>query len=787
MKYRLLSFIFLCSIVLSAQNVLPIGSWRSHIPKRVGRWVTQSQDQIFYSMHSGIMVLDKDEIAPRFLTTVDGLSGVDFTLIRFHEPSNKLILVYEDGVIDLYDNESGEVLTVNAIKNFTNITGNKTVNDVFEYDANTLYLAGSYGVSSFKVDNGSFPFTTFMGDANVLSIAVYEENIYAGTIEGIYRTAISNTAVDDFSTWDFLGTESGFPDDYTSTAMVVYNGQLYIGVNEDIYRLENGAPVLFDDQTDNYSLKYLSAEGQYLLAGYRCEGSDCGDGEIRYFLEDGTNDNLAVGCIGRANYAVEDEKGRLWFGDVYRGFRWLDNVDDDFCNTFDFPSPYSELVWDLEIVDGNVWLATGAYKPNRTPQAHDAGMASFIDGSWTVYNRWFNETFRGFNTADGERDDDVFALIEVEVNTLTNKVYGASYYTGLIEIDGEQVTLYNDTNSNLSNTIGDGSRTRVSGLKVDEEGNLWVTNYRAMEGKALHRLAPDGTWTSFSGTCAQDDLFQIEIDPNGFKWIIEGGSSAGVLLFDEGDIDNLNDDRCRVFTSSNSNVPTNETNCLAIDHDGDVWVGTNQGIVIFECGGSAFDDNCRGSLRTVDLDGFLEYLFKTQAVQAIAVDGANRKWVGTTNGVYLLSPDGKEQLLHFTKDDSPLFDNFVRTIAIDDNTGEVFIGTDKGVVSYQSDAIVGNRLNSAEPLVFPNPVRPEYEGPITIRGLAVNANVKITDLNGKLVYETEALGGQAIWDGRDYNGRKVQTGVYLVMSTTNPREIGLGNPDAVVTKVVFIN
>jgi flagellar hook assembly protein FlgD len=134
-----------------------------------------------------------------------------------------------------------------------------------------------------------------------------------------------------------------------------------------------------------------------------------------------------------------------------------------------------------------------------------------------------------------------------------------------------------------------------------------------------------------------------------------------------------------------------------------------------------------------------------------------------------------------------LFDNFVRTIAIDDNTGEVFIGSDKGVVSYQGDAIVGKRLNSINPRVFPNPVRPEYEGPITIRGLAVNANVKITDVNGKLVYETEALGGQAIWDGRDYNGRKVQTGIYLVLSTTNPREIGLGNPDAVVAKVVFIN
>ncbi|WP_169433375.1 two-component regulator propeller domain-containing protein [Lewinella cohaerens] len=786
MKPQLLLAFFLLPLLAFSQNILPIGEWRAHPPKRVGLSVTQSADQIFYTTRAALMILDKDEIAPKFKTTVDGLTGVDFRMIRFHEPSGKLIIVYDDGIIDLYD--EGEIVTVRSIKNFTNITGEKTINDIFEYDANTLFLAGSYGVSAFRVDNGSFPFTTFMGEANVLSVAVFEGNIYAGTGEGIYQTPVSNPTADDFSTWNFLGTEAGFPDDYSTSAMTIYEGELYLGINEDIYRWENGGPVLFSDQTDNYGLRYLSAEGEHLLAGYRCVDGGCGNGQVLYFKADGSGGALTPGCIGRSNYAIEDQYGQVWFGDEYMGFRWLDNTADDFCNTFEINSPYSQKVWDLEVYDDTLWLAAGAHEPNRTPIPTDHGMASLANGDWEIYNRWSKEAFKGFNTSDSQRDDDVFALIDVVKNTTNGKVYGASYYTGLIEIDGENIRLFNDSNSPLSNTSGDDSRTRVSGLAVDDEGGLWVSNYRALEGKPLHRLNPDGTWVSFAETCGQNDLFQIAIDPStNYKWIISGSTTSGVLLFDEGELDNPNDDRCRSFTANNSNVPTNETNCLAIDQDGDVWVGTNQGIVIFECGSAAFDDNCQGSLRTVDLDGFLEYLFKTQTVQAIAVDGANRKWVGTTNGAYLLSPDGKEELIHFTKDDSPLLDNSIRTIAINDRTGEVFFGTDEGVISYQGDAIVGTRLNNAEPTVFPNPVRPEYDGPITVRGLAVNANVKITDVNGKLVYETEALGGQAVWDGRDYNGRRVQTGVYLVFSTTNPREAGLAQPDAVVTKILFVN
>ena len=224
---------------------------------------------------------------------------------------------------------------------------------------------------------------------------------------------------------------------------------------------------------------------------------------------------------------------------------------------------------------------------------------------------------------------------------------------------------------------------------------------------------------------------------------------------------------------------------VAADLNGDVWVGTTDGVVTFDCGPSIFDpDICRGSRRIVTIDGIPALLLETESVNAIAVDGGNRKWFGTSNGLFVMSPDGTEQIAHYTTATSPLPANLIQSLAIHQETGEVFIGTSEGIVSYQGAAIEGGVVNSSDITVFPNPVRPEYEGPIAIRGLARDANVKITDVHGRLVYETTALGGQAIWNGRDFSGRKASTGVYLVFSTAVRH---FTNPDAVVAKILFIN
>lgn len=776
-----------------SQNALPIGSWRSHLPYKSGNSVTQSEREIFYATPFSIMVLDKEELSTRFITSIEGLSNTGIRTIKYNRGSHILIIVYNNSVIDLYDNETGDVITLNQIKNFLNIPGDKTINDLFVLNDSTVYLAASYGISALNVLSDEFTFTTFM-NTNVNSVAQFNGFLYAATDEGIYRIAADDNLRENFERWEYLDMEEGFPADYSSHAFTIFDGRLFLDINNEIrYLDEQGIPApFFQEEVGGLELIYLSSEGVHLLAGYRCDSGNCGGPKAYFFRPDGTGDRLAPGCVGYPSYALEDQRGWIWFGDVFRFFRRTYSIGDQTCVQWDINSPYSELNWDMEIQDRKLWVAAGAVDQTLSNRFIDHGFYSFSEGQWTIYNRWTREEMRGENkdpsTPEG-RGDDLFDILSVAIHPQNGTVYAGSFFEGIMEVNAEdQMTLYNEKNTPLQTADPTSGTVRIGGLTFDEEGTLWVTNHSAQNGRSILSLDSEGNWKSYSRVCNQTILFDIEVDIFGNKWAVIGDSQAGVLVFNENDPEDDSDDQCRTISANNSNLPTNTVNCLAPDLEGNVWVGTNDGVVIFECGSIVFDSElCTGTLKVVERDGNTAYLLETENVKAIAIDGANRKWVGTSNGLFLLSPDGEEELAYFTTNNSPLFDNEIQSLAIDQQTGEVFIGTAKGIISYQSDAVAANRFHDSNILVYPNPVRPEYQGPIAIKGLARDAVVKITDINGKLVYETNALGGQAIWDGRDYNGRRANTGVYLVFSSSNPFNVGFGNPDSAVAKILFIN
>ncbi|NNE29249.1 MAG: regulator, partial [Saprospiraceae bacterium] len=261
----------------------------------------------------------------------------------------------------------------------------------------------------------------------------------------------------------------------------------------------------------------------------------------------------------------------------------------------------------------------------------------------------------------------------------------------------------------------------------------------------------------------------------------------GLLVYDDnGTLNTPNDDNVRLIKTTNSQLPENRVRCIEVDLDGEVWVGTELGVVSFNCGTSAFEPQlCQGFKQIVEVDGFRANLLETEDVRAIAVDGANRKWFGTTNGVFLMSPNGKEQLAFFNSDNSPLPDNFINDIKIHPESGEVFIATGSGLVSYKGEAVQGVPFHVEEnAYAFPNPVRPDYFGPIAIKGLTRDADIKITDVTGQLVFQTRALGGQAVWDGNDYTGRRASSGVYYVFATSDD---GLNSPNTLIAKLLFIN
>ena len=783
MKKLILGFyLFLFALGLQAQNSLPLGKWRTHLPFTEGKYITQSPNTVFYGTDFSILAIDKKELSYYPISKTEGLSQSGIQRIKFIPGSNILMVVYKTGVIDLVGEE--EVVTNFNIKNFQNAAVGKTVNHIFVENDSLVLLAASYGISRMNVNSSEFDFTAFSG-INVSSAVQYDGYLYACTAEGVYRSAVNNFFLEDFTTWKLLGAEDGFPLDYSSSVIAVYNNRLYLDIDGALFRMtSNEAPVLVHEEDSDYTISFLSAEGDKLLIGYQCSGG-C-RGKILYLDESETLGEVPFSCGGIPTDAVQDEDGRIWMADLWRTLRYLPAITDNKCQFLNINSPFSEKAYAMDIVDNQLWVAGGGISTVYSPLFFSDGVYSFINGNWTNYNRFNNSIMKGED--QNSPDDDLFDVIAVAYDSKTKQTYAGSYLEGLAVL-GENPTLYNEKNSTLEiDPADDNERTRVGGVAIDENDNVWVSNTSAPD-HPISVLKPDGTWQSFNKTCGQNFLFDIAIDGNGYKWIIIGKEQNGVLLFDEGDMDDPNDDRCRVFNTANSKLETNDVQSIVADLDGDVWVGTAKGVIIFECGGSAFDDEiCEGSRRVVQgSNGFGGYLFETEFVQALAVDGANRKWVGTTNGVYLVSPNGEDLILRFTAENSPLLDNNVTAIEVNQQTGEVFFATDKGIVSYQGDAIEGNVVNRKNIEVFPNPIRPEYQGKVTIKGLARDATVKITDIQGRLVYETKANGGEAVWDNKDYNGRRVNSGVYLVFSTANSRYVGIGEPDSAVARIVVVS
>jgi hypothetical protein len=298
----------------------------------------------------------------------------------------------------------------------------------------------------------------------------------------------------------------------------------------------------------------------------------------------------------------------------------------------------------------------------------------------------------------------------------------------------------------------------------------------------------DGGWLKFSIPffLTENALTQIVVDDNNYKWIVavKGG---GLICFDHGaSPDNIGDDKWKLFRSGagNGNLPDGDVLCAAKDKNGFIWVGTTNGIGVIQCPQETFSGTgCEAIWPVIKEGNFAGYLFNGEEVRSIAVDGADRKWVATKNGVWLVDPTGEKVIYQFTEDNSPLLSNDVKKIAINGRTGEVFIATLKGICSFRSTATEGGEKNE-DVLVFPNPVPPGFSGTIGIRGLVNNAIVKITELDGRLVYQTRALGGQAVWDGRDYRGRKISTGVYLVIAGSDDPFL---KKEKTVARIVFVS
>lgn len=761
-------FVLQFSSFTFGQGDLRIGQWSEHLPYNIGSTVTQSPTRVYYGTEFALIAISKvDSSQVEFFSKVDGLSDVAPSWIKYHDTFKTLIIGYGNGNIDLMDTDG--VTNVNDILRNTSIQGDKRITNIYIDGSSLVYFSTPFGLVIMDLVTRQFKSTVFT-NSPVRGFTKFEGRYYLAAENGLYSyDPLSGNIIEDFSSWTKIVVPS-LPGQYSCQAVDVFQGALYAGLDGDLYKLDQGEFLLWHTQA-GFTLDFISSESQNLIVGFACD-LDC-VGKVFYFRDSGLWHESGIYCAARPTYAIEDQKGRIWYADRYPEFRVAQNHFTP-CDRLKYDTPYSGNVSELSIKDGVLYVATGGVSESYGYQGNRDGFFTFDRVHWTTYNQ--------FNTTEIENTE-LVNFFRILPHPAEDKIYIGSYWGGLLEFDGEHYKVYNDTNSSLQGAVGDSLRERIAGLAYDRNNNLWITNYLAE--KPLSVFKADGTWQSFALPCTNiTNTSQIVIDQRGYKWIMLYSKSAGVVVYDDGGtIDDISDDRCVLLSASNTAIPSNSVNCLAVDVEGDIWVGTAEGPVVFDGGGDIFNGH-QGSRIKVEQDGVLNYLFGEETIYSIAVDGANRKWFGTGSGVFVQSPAGNEEVASYTTDNSPLLDNRIIDIAIDGNNGLVYIATNGGIMSVRTDAIDGGKLHSEEVYAWPNPVRPDYDGPIAIRGLARDAVVKITDVTGQILFETQALGGQAIWDGKDLKGQQAETGVYLVFSTAGSD--GFNKPDALVTKILVV-
>ncbi len=741
----------------------PLGTWRDHLSYGRASHVEVAGNRIFAAVGSGMIVYNKDDSSIEKLSKVNGLSDVDISSIKWSEENSLLIIGYANGNLDII--EGNRIINMSDILRST-VQGSKNISNIMVLN-NRAYLSCSFGIVVVDLHAHEIIDTYFLGEEGIrlaVNDMAFDGNyLYAATSSGLYRADLNAPNLLDFSYWDRLDFLPEPGSLFVSLewfagrlyAVQMNNTGKYVSFGIDGYSFE-----YFTEPSDN--LMVIRASENYLSV-ISTTGAEIYDQGMAYVK---SIDDYGFWGFGIRDVLVEED-GHIWIADRIHG---LVRGSGNSFRVLTPPGPYSNRVFSIRSYPGRTYFAAGGYNSAFGNLWHNGEFSQLIGEEWSSR---LNYDVR-----------DVVDVIENPGNP--DILYLATWGYGLLEYrEGSLYKRYTEENSSLRSIIPGGDFIRIGGMAFDNNKNLWLTNSGVPEPVSV--MKENGEWTSFpyGGIINHDYIGDIMVNRHGHKWVLlpRGG---GLFAFANNQSAGSDDQLARKFsiTDEDNSLISNEVFSFAEDDNGFIWVGTNNGVVVYYNPGRVFSNDNFFARRIVvsgSREEELGYLLNNETVTAIAIDGADRKWFGTMkSGAFLVSADGRNQIHHFTRQNSPLPDNNITDIAIDPATGEVFFGTSAGVVSYRGDATApGDAFKNV--YVFPNPVRESYHGPVTVTGLVKNAVVKITDISGNLVYETVSLGGQAIWDGRNSRGRRVQTGIYLVF---------LSNPDGTethVTKLMFIH
>lgn len=755
-------FLILLPFYSTAQhNTAPIGLWQEHLPYGTAIDVTASAKKIYAATPYSIFSIDESTGEIDRLSKTTGLTETGISTIRFDKRTERLYIAYSNSNIDIVD---GKGLHNIADLKREAIAGDKNIYHFFP-DKDLCYLSTGFGVVVLNVAKNEIKDSWLIGNGGAFvrtnMLGKDDNNFYAATNDGLKTLPLTALNPADYRQWQTVSGSNGLPAG-PSKAVLQAGGKIIAEATNALYLWSgNTWNLLFSNGMPITSVN--ESEGKIVITQHDTNGN------AQLVLLDV---NGVVETIIPKGFPLEVpskailQNGKIWLADAYHALsQWNGN---QLLQHFEPNSPEDIATGELIVYKNKLVASAGTVDANWNYQYNASGLFRFEAGRWTNYNRSTVSTL-----------DSVLDIITAAIDPRDETIWAGSFGGGLIHF-GNPVKIYKQ-NSPLAPAVGDPLSYRVAGLAFDAQHNLWVSNYGAP--RYLHVLKKDGTWQSFTTpfSLVENAVGQILIDDYDQKWIVAPKANGLIVYHSGASLENTGDDKWRLFSSGAGagNLPSPDVLSIAKDKNGFIWVGTSDGLAVIECVADAATNNCN-AVRPVAQNGpFAAYLFKGEEVRSIAVDGADRKWIATSNGAWLISANGEKIIEHYTEGNSPLLSNDVKRIAINGSTGEVFFATAKGICSLRGTATEGVE-KTENLLVYPNPVPPGYNGTIAIKGLAANSLVKITELNGRLVHQTRALGGQAIWNGRDYKDRRISSGIYLVLVTTE------NFTDKAMGKIVFI-
>ncbi len=743
MKHFFAAFLFLSfTSSVHCQN----SAWKGYFSYNEIKDLSQSETALYAASENAVFSKNFATNILKTTNTVDGLSGETITAIHYSVANNKTVVGYANGLIIVVNESDGTLLKVVDIINKQLAPNIKAVNHFFESE-NILYVSCDFGIVQYNLATLQFGDTYFIGDGGaeiqVSQTTIFNGNIYAATSSGIRRAVVTNPNLVDFSQWqqvttgNWMGIEAFGPE----LLAIDQFGQIN-RFNGASFSLFNQLPLPAVD---------IRNSGEYLVIA---------TSKRVYVYNQSLNLIVQIGSNAIPDLDPTFTAATVINGEVYIGSTENGVITTSLSNPsiFEFISPSGPLrnnIFAFSASTTNLWAVFGAYSIDFNPEPQ----LRFGISKYNSENGWLNIPYSEIK----EPGREVSNLVGVTVNPANeDQVFFSSYYNGLLKFENDVLAQsYDASNSGLETifpTEPPNVNLRIAQSAYDRAGNLWMTN--GLVKSPLKVLKADGSWQSYNMESILNDFFRarlgkLTIDKNNTKWI--STYSDGLIGFNE------NGTIFKKIDNNTGNLPTNYVRTTAVDNNNQLWIGTTAGLRILPSVDRFSNTEVLTTNPIIILeDEVAQELLFEQFITDIVVDGANNKWIGTADsGIFLLSPNGQETIYRFTASNSPLPSDNINDIDINGQTGEVFFATSKGLVSFKGIATdSSDNLNNV--IVYPNPVRPEYAGTVKISGLLDNANIKIADIEGNLVYETTAEGGTIEWDTTAFGKYKVASGVYLI-------------------------